>query len=298
MLNRPKHITSLRTSCILAIPDVSIWAATKQDKQAGSEITAAKHADADAASVTQHLLAGMQSHKNLKNFRQTVANWADAEMFPWMGGAKLVPVVRLPRIKKREAELQTEFEDLKQKFGAEYLSERSNRAFKMGQFFDPANYPPLDVVLSKFQFHITYMEVPEGDFREVLFQEGAEDLQNFYAQETERYIREEVLSKQAEQFTKVMESISATCQINTEVAADGEVKIKRRKLHESTIKKAIEYCDTFKHFNLAEDQKLEDARSSLEKVLRDTDIGVLKESDSMRAHVKSEVDEILKRFKA
>jgi hypothetical protein len=296
MLEKPKHITSLRSSCVVAVVETSIWAATKQDKESSEELTASKNADKDAASVTQHLLGNMPEHKALKNYRQTIHNWVVADTYPWLGNAVLVPVARLPRFMKKKEEHETEFNRLKGKFGEAYKSAVSNRAFSMGQLFNPNNYPPLASVLDKFRFKVYITEVPAGDFRETLFNDAAQDYQDYFNKTAQEKISE-ILDKQADQFVKVMDSLSETCAVETVVGDDGKIKVVRHKLHEATVKRAIEYCDTFKTFNPTENPKLEQARESLERVLRDVDVAVLRESDTMRIHVKNEVDDILKMFK-
>jgi hypothetical protein len=75
VLNQPKHIISLATSSVIVSADVSVWSATKQDREISNEVTTAKKADQNAGRFVKSLLAGDVSHKNLLNYRQTVYNW-------------------------------------------------------------------------------------------------------------------------------------------------------------------------------------------------------------------------------
>ena len=79
-------------------------------------------------------------------------------------------------------------------------------------------------------------------------------------------------------------------------SSDGEMKSKKRKIYESTIEKAREYCKTFKDFNLGNSELLEQASISLEKALDGVSADDIRESDAVRNHVKDEVDSILSKF--
>jgi hypothetical protein len=93
-----------------------------------------------------------------------------------------------------------------------------------------------------------------------------------------------------------MKSISYCCETETTVSDTGEVKVRRRKLYDSTLDRARELCETFRKFNLVQDPNLEKARASLEQVLSDVTIEQLRNSETKRVVVKDSIDDILKTF--
>jgi hypothetical protein len=295
-LTKPAHITSLATSAILINIDVRVWTATKQDKQSSEEFTNTKKADREAASVTQHLLANNIHHKAALNYRQTIYNWKERRTYPWAGGMEILPVSDYPQFMKEFTEHQAKFNEIVDKFMQEYPGIVANMAFKMGDMFNRSFYPSVHEVAKKFSVDLYTSEVPEGDFRVQISQELADDLHNNYERQANRLI-DEILSKQAGQLVSVMESISHTCDIETITASDGTQKVKRRKLYDSTIQRALELCDSFKGFNLTADPKLEAARGRLDSTLRGINLDALRESDHMRVAVKNEVDDILAKFR-
>jgi hypothetical protein len=107
---------------------------------------------------------------------------------------------------------------------------------------------------------------------------------------------ESILSKQTEQLLDIMKSISYCCEVETTVDSNGEVKVRRRKLYDSTLDRARELCDTFKEFNLVADPKLEEARAGLEKLLDGVEIEKLRNSDTQRVVIKEGIDDILAKF--
>jgi hypothetical protein len=295
-LTKPAHITSLATSSILVSVDVRVWTATKQDKDTSAEVTTSKRADPNAARVTQHLLADNPIHKKVLNYRQTIYNWIQRRTYPWSGSQNILPVAALPGFMAEYEKHKAEFDKLVDEFIAAYPQMISDMAFKMGDMFKRENYPTPEQARAKFDVVLFTSEVPQGDFRVSISDDLADDLHRNYQQQSDKLINE-ILSKQASQLIEVMQSIAHCCDIETVTQADGSTKVKRRKLYDTTVNRAIELCDSFKSFNLTANPELETARGRLETVLSGVNLQALRDSDSMRVHVKNEVDDILSKFK-
>jgi hypothetical protein len=104
-----------------------------------------------------------------------------------------------------------------------------------------------------------------------------------------------IINRQKEQLVEVMKSLSHCCETET-VVENGEIKIKRRKLYDTTLQRAIELCNTFAEFNVSQDPALEEARVSLLRALEGVTIDQLRDSDTKRVVVKESVDDILSKF--
>lgn len=301
-LNKPNHIASLATSSILVSVDIRVWTATKQDRPSADELTTNKKADKNAARVTQHLLADNILHKEIINYRQTVYNWMEKITYPWSGSQFLLPVTSLPKFMKEYTEHETEFNKRKDAFMAEYPNIVSNMAFKassgtggLGDMFNRNNYPDPASVQQKFSINLYTSEVPTGDYRVQISQELADDLHHNYERQAANLVNE-VISKQSEQLIGVMEAIRNCCVVEESLDDKGILKIKRKKIYDSTINRALELCDTYKAFNLTSNPSLEEARASLEGILNGLSIDALRDSDSLRGRVKDSLDEVLKKF--
>ena len=292
-LTRPQHITSLKTSGMLVAVDMSVWTGTKQDGAISDEVTTAKHADREAGKFVKNLMAKCQTHKAVCNYRQTVKNWLRRRTYPWAGNFDYLPILALPEFKQEYDALQANWENkLLPEFFADYQQIVSNAAFVQGDMFNRDDYPTLDQLKAKFSMKLYTAEVPDNDFRVLVAQDLADDLHNNYERQTQDKIKE-IVSMQSAQLVEVLESLSHSCTVEV---TDG--KVKRKKLYEGTVKKALQYCDLFKSFNLTSDPVLEQARAQLAAVLTDVPYAVLSESDSSRERVKHEVDDILSLFGA
>jgi hypothetical protein len=294
-MNKPKHIISLATSSVIVSADVSVWSATKQDREISNEVTTAKKADQNAGRFVKSLLAGDASHKNLLNYRQTVYNWLRRSTFDWNGSNRLLPVVNLVKFKSEFHEHEKAFYDLRDKFLDKYPTIVSDMAFKQGDMFTREEYPTVDQIKNKFTIRLFVSEVPTSDYRCAISQDLADDLALHYEQQAAEIVKQ-VAEESLTRLADVMESISHCCGVDVIDSSNGEEKTKKRKIYESTIQKAREYCETFKTFNLSNSALLQEASASLEKALNGVTAEDIRESDAVRTHVKDEVDSILSKF--
>jgi len=294
-LNKPEVITSLATSGILVHIEVKSWSATKQDEEISDEVNIAKKADRNAGRFVKNLLADVKEHKDCLRDRAAWYNWIQRETFAWAGAWRYLPNPRIPQFMRDYASRKQHTEKLVDDLIAALPTAISNMAFTLGDAFKREDYPTDEEVRSKYGVTLFTNEVPVGDFRNKLANDLADDLQKHYTQQAQRWAQD-IANKQVEQLVDLMQRISKCCEVETVIDPKKGVKVVRRKLYDSTIERALELCDTFKDFNIMNDGKLEAARASLQSVLRCVNIEALKQSDSMRTRVKTEVDDILSKF--
>jgi hypothetical protein len=294
ILKKPDHVVSLATSGILVNVEVSVWTGTKQDREISDEVTQAKKADRDAGRFVKKLLAGVAEHKAVLNDRQTWYNFVERETYPWSGRWRFLPTQRIVGFMKQVEERQANTQNLKDKFSQVYATAVANEAFVQGDMFKESDYPPVDEVMSCFKVRVFTAEVPVGDFRCQISNDLANDLARHYESQAKELVQD-IYQKQVEQMVDVMKSLSHCCDTET-VMEDGQLKVKRRKLYDTTLQRAQELCETFKEFNVTQDTRLEQARAELERVVSGLSIETLRNSDTTRVVVKESVDDIMKKF--
>lgn len=294
LLRKPEHLISLASSAVLVSVDISVWSATKQDRGISDEVTTAKNADKSAGRYVKNLLANHHLHKSVVNYRQTVYNWLQRRTYRWNQSQQLLPSVDVPAFKQEFHEHEIAFHALVDNLINQYDSIVSDMAFKQGDMFNREDYPHKDVVRSKFNLQLYVSEVPMNDFRCGIAQDIADDLFSSYERQAQGII-ESIAQEQSERMVEVMESISHCCGVD-ETEVNGEVRTKRRKIYDTTLQKALSMCETFKRFNLKNSPELEQARASLESILRGVSAEDIRESDAIRNQVKSGIDDILGKF--
>lgn len=293
-LAQPTNIVSLRSSAVCVAVEVMSWNATTQDSEVSGEITAAKKADPASGTFLKRLFADCKELKALTNHRQKVYNWFKQNTFPWSGSTGVLPTVSITNFMTEFELLKAERVALANDFVAKYPQLISDAAFKLNGMFNRADYPDVSQVAGKFGMRCFITEVPEGDFRNQIAHDLASDLHQHYTRQAEQFV-ESMQNDQINRLVEVMQQISRACEVE-EYVENSQHKVKRRRLHEGTILKALEYCDTFKAFNPANSAKLEAIRADLENVLRDKSVGALRDSDTLRVQTKTELDDILNKF--
>jgi hypothetical protein len=296
-LSTPTHITTLRDCAMQCNLEVRMWVGTVQDDQLSDEVTESKQAERGSAKVIKNLLASCHEHTLVKRYRSFAYNWFKQRSYPYVGSTGLVSNYGIPKIMNEfDNEIKPGYMATVNPFLLAYADLRANYAFKMqGNMYNASDYPEVDEIRDKFSINLYMQPIPSSDFSQRISADIAEQLNMHYSRQAERFIRE-TGERQLAQLAKVMQSISHCCEVDIKETATGETKVTRRRLHESTLERAIEYCDSFKYFNPSGDARLEGIRADLERVLQGVDIKTLRDSDSLRATVKSDVDDIMKRF--
>jgi hypothetical protein len=294
ILKKPEHITSLATSGILLRAKVKVWTATKQDRDISDEVTSNKKAARNAGRYTKQLFADVQELRVLLNDRQTWYNFIQRVTYPWDGEWGYLPTSRIPQVMAEINQRKAKSMELLENFINAMPAAVSNEAFVQGDMFNRDDYPTPDEVRSKFRIIVLTMNIPEGDYRVTIADDLAQDLKRNFEAQT-RDIIKDIHAKQNDQLVKVLQSFSHCCDSET-IMEDGEVKVKRRKMYESTLTDALELCDTFADFNLTDDPRLKEARRDLLRVLDGVTIDQLRNNDTKRIVVKEGVDDILAKF--
>lgn len=294
ILKKPDHITSLATGGILLRAKVHVWTATKQDREISDEVTTNKKAARNAGRYTKQLFADVPELRVLLNERQAWYNFVQRVTYPWDGEWGYLPTVRIPAVMAEIQDRKVRTLELLENFITVMPAAISNEAFVQGDMFNRDDYPSPDEVRSKFKITVQTMDIPMGDYRVTIADELADDLKKNFEQQT-RDILGDIHAKQQDQLVKVLQSFSHCCDSET-VMEDGEIKVKKRRMYESTLNEALELCNTFADFNLTNDSKLEEARQELFRILDGVTIDQLRNSDTKRTVIKESVDDILSKF--
>ena len=294
-LTAPQHITSLATSAILVRVEMRTTTLSSTDETVSAEITNAKKADRDSGSFVNKLVGNNAHHRAVMAHRASIKNWLDSRCYEWGGSYYLLPVDLIPKFMKEYDEREGAFYTDVDAFMQEYPTIVGSMAFKRGDLFNRDDYPTVDQLRAKFSMRLYRQEVPTGDFRVTVADDLAADLKNHYEIQTNDMIKE-IGETQSKALRDYMTRLSHSCTVSMSEDKDGQPKVKRNRLHESTIEQALELCDTISKFNPTQDPQLEQARASLAALLQGINIDVLKASDAMRSQTKTEIDDILSKF--
>jgi hypothetical protein len=159
----------------------------------------------------------------------------------------------------------------------------------LGSLFNPADYPSVDEVHSKFGFRLVFSPVPESnDFRLQVAEQDLTDLRRQY----EDSFNERLADAMREPWTRLHKLLTGLSEKFTDVEGDEE----KKRYHDTLITNAQGLCSLLTHLNITKDPKLEQARRDLELTMLGADIEVIKESPEVRKSMKDKVDAILKQY--
>lgn len=276
------------TSMLVNI-SISVWTGRKLDKQVSAEVDTAKATKTRAGNYHKNLFAGVDELAAVGRVAGKIRNWHAEQTLPWSdGGDRLLTMQNYTRYKKDLRILEQEFNDAVRVFCDKYSTLISAQAFTMGALFDRSEYPDVGDIASKFALRYTFSPVPEtGDWR---VDANANDKQELEDQYEKAY--NDRLGATTKDLWNRLHGVLTHMADRLADAPDGERKIFRDSLLETPVK----LCELLTRLNITNDPNLEAARRSLESAVCGIDVKDLRESQGARLEVKTQVEEILKRF--
>jgi hypothetical protein len=283
---------SIANSAVLVRLNISVWGASKRNKDLESEVAAGKNADPRAMRMYDNLMVGSTGHKDIQKHAAQARLWHNTMTLPWdERGYRLCPTSLFLDYKSQHNLKQTMFADMISKFEQKYESYRETAKHYRGDIFSEADYPPVHEVMDKFAWNFVVAPVPEsGHLCIDLPAQEMEELKATCDQEVERKVME-AAKENDKRLLKELQAISAKC---TDTGDEEEDDKKR--WHETFVSNPLGLCRMLKHMNLTNDPKIEEARQRLEDIMAGKTKEMFKDSPTVREEVKEEVDSIINSY--
>ena len=284
-------MSAIANSAVLVRLNISVWGASKRNKELEHEVARNKKADPQAMRMYDNLMVGSTGHRDVQRHAAQSRLWHTGLTLPWdERGYRLCPTSLFIDYKSQHNVKRATFDRLVDIFRVKYLGYRETAKEYRGDIFNELDYPPLAEVMEKFCWNFTVAPVPQSGHLYVdLPEQELEEVRTSCDQEVERKIAE--ASKENEKrLLKELQGISQKC---TDIGDDEESD---KRWHDSFISNPLRLCQLLKHTNLTSDPKVEEARQRLEDVMRGKDKDMFKEDPHVREKVKEEVDSIIKSY--
>ena len=280
---------SISASAVLVELNISVWPASKIDREVTDKVNADAGAVHGASQTKKNLFAGTSLRKDIEKFAARVRLYHNQHTLPWADkGERLLPTRLFMDYKTTMNAFEQTFDTLCNNFYIEYPRLVAEAPQALQGLYKAEDYPPLDDVKMKFGFRRTVKPVPEaGDFR---LDVPADDLRELVVSfETQQ--QQKLAEACREPWDRLHAELLAVSKKLTDV--DGEDK---RRYHDSLISNPLELCQLLTKLNITNDPQLEEARKQLELTMLGANIESIKEDAFARQEVKSKVDDILKKF--
>ena len=282
----PQGVT-LQSSAMLVELGISVWGARKLDKRASHAITAQNRAARGMAKVEKRLLS-CDELTAIQKFAANARNRSHYGMtLPWSDtGLRLLPTSRYFDYHKTMTDLQNEFYKLRDKFLDRYEWLINETQLKLGDMYNPNEYPSSDAVQAKFGFRLNYIPLPEaGDFRIDLGNQQAAELQQQYASFYETQLTRamgNLWSRAYEVLTRMSERLDY---------ADHEQK---KVFRNSLVSNVIDIIDMMETMNITDDPTMQLQSRRLKLAMQGVSPEALREDEGLRRSTKQSVDEAIK----
>ncbi len=243
-------------------------------------------ADKKLIRVTK-VLIDSEELRMIRRLDGELRRYLDDTCLPFEAGIHLLP---LPLLETVDEELQ-QFEQKRSELVANFLSAYpalcQQAAERLRTLHDPRDYPPSDLVRSRFAFTWQYVSfgVP-GQLREV----SARVFEN----EREKAAR--LMSEASEEIQQVLRSALAEMVEHLRERLTEDADGKPKQLRESAVQKLRAFLDTFDFRNVTDDRELKGQVEKARALLNGVNTDAIRNVDALRAQVREGMAAIASRL--
>ena len=281
---------SISSSALLVELNVSVWPASKLDKEVTDKVNTDASAVRGASQTKKNLFAGTSLRKDISDFAARVRLYHNKHTLPWADkGERMLPTKLFMDYKQTMNGFEQTFNMMCNNFFIEYPRLVAEAPTNLGSMYKAEDYPDLTDVRLKFGFRRAVKPIPEsGDFRLDIPAYDLAEMKNDYEKQYSNRLAE-AMREPWERLHKMLVGMS-------EKLTDIEGDDSKKRYHDTLISNPIELCGLLTKLNVTNDPKLEEARRQLELTMLGADIESIKEDADSRSALKSKVDAILGKF--
>ena len=281
---------SISASAVLVELNISVWPASKVDREITDKVNADAGAVHGASQTKKNLFAGTSLRKDIEKLAARVRLYHNQHTLPWADkGERLLPTKLFMEYKQVMNTYEQTFNSLCDNFFNEYPRLVAEAPQALKGLYKAEDYPDIEEVRQKFGFRRTVKPVPEaGDFRLDVPATDIEELRDeFTKQQTEKLA--EAVREPWERLHKILVDTSKKLE-----DTDGDDSKKR--YHDTLVSNPLELCALLTKLNVTNDPQLEEARRQVEVTMLGANIETIKDDAEVRKQLKSKVDNILGKF--
>lgn len=277
--------SSIVNNCMIVNLQIGIWTGHRLDKEASFRLTQESHADSDAARVNKHLIA-KSTLSPIVSAASSVRHHFYTKTLPWKdNGDRLLTRALYTEFMQTHNQLSEGFKTEVDKFvDLAYPQAVAQAEFRMGDLFNPDDYPSQDMVARKFYIGLDIDAVTEaGDFRVEL-------------EKTElKAVQQSMQQSMQGRLTRAMQDVWQRVEDRLQHFADkmGSDEAFRR----STLENLEEIANLIPALNIVNDPRLDLIGDEIKAVLVGHDPKVLRKNKEVRAEVAEEAQRIMDTMK-
>lgn len=245
------------------------------------------HVDPDALHVSQEII-DRRELKDIKKLKRSLVNWLSTKTVPGglltLGnGQYLVPVTNIEAIHDKVQEFIVDRQELLDQFEGRYEDIKSSAKQRRGDFYDPADYPPFELLRSRYNtdYKFSSNTVPSE------IQKASKAL---YEVEKARILKECAEAAQEIRDAQRTAMIGYTEHLVERLGLNKAGK--PNTFHESSITKFVDFLDNFKSLNLTKDEELESLVEQAKDLISGADVKYIRKDEGFREALKEDFEQL------
>ena len=276
---------SIVTKAMVLNLQIGIWKGYRLDKEASAKVVKDAGADSDAARVNKHLVP-KEALKDIESSANAVRAHFYQKTLPWKdNGDRLLTRLMFRDFIEEHERLVGTFKDAVEKFlTTSYPEAREKAEFRMGELFDPTDYPTAESLARRFYINLDIDGVTEvGDFR---VQMDADEL------ETVKSSMERAMSERIGRAMRdVWERLSDVVGHFAATMGDGD-----KVFRDATVRNLEELVELLPGLNVLDDPDLKAIGDEIQAKLVGYDPKDLRKKPDVRSEAASQAKEIMDRM--
>jgi hypothetical protein len=270
--------------------NLSQWTARKYDRKATKQVTQANGAAGAAGRFNKHLLPMSQELEEVSASFSALRAYVTNATLPWsVDGVRLLPSATYFEFLKGFKALEPRCVTAVERFLMVYDPNDYNLRQMLGSLYDPADYPSVDAVRSKFNIDLQVMPVPETDFR---CWPSTGDFDNETVERLQREANEKINKAQATAlcslYDRLIDRVSYMAgKLNLPIGSDGSI------FRDGFVHRVQSVAEQAKAMNFANDANLDTMASEVKLMLCRYSDEVLRSDALVRNNVAIEADRLL-----
>jgi hypothetical protein len=275
---------SLATKCMIVNLQVGFWAGYRLDKEASRKVTKDANAQSDAARVNKHLVP-KESLKDVVAASGAVRTHFYDKTLPWKdNGDRLLTRAMYMDFIQEHGELLGAFEQSVEQFlSTAYPRARDQAEFRMGDLFNPDDYPSVSDLRRRFYINLDIDPVSEaGDFRVSLDAEHADEVRT----QMERSMQERIGRAMSDIYTRLSDVVGHFAK---KMGSDDIFR-------DTTVTNIAELVDLIPGLNVLDDPNLTALGEEIRFKLTGVDPKDLRKDKEVRSQAAKDAQEIFARM--
>lgn len=261
---------NLTTKALLIQLNISQWSARKYDKKTTKAVNQQNGASDSAGRFNKALLPAADKLDAIHKLSSKIRTEYYRQTLPWgMEGTQLLPTTNYMDFMQEFGAMKSQWEALVKDFVNDYPQLVASAQTQLGQLYDSADYPPVNILLDKFSMSVSVMPVPSTDFRVAIQDEELEKIKA----DVESRVKQAEAAAMRELWDRLYQRVKNVAEKLAEPDAI---------FRDSLIGNVQEICSILPKLNVADDPELEQMRQEVEASLTNKNPEAIRHSVTLR----------------